>query len=89
MKRIITNSNSLIYRAILKYGYINFTLEILEYCETNKDMLLQKEQYYMDTLKPEYNIMKQAGSVLGLKHTKDTIKSIRLSWLGLVVKRQY
>jgi hypothetical protein len=28
------SNNSVIYRALLKYGYANFSLEILEYCET-------------------------------------------------------
>lgn len=56
---------SLIYRAILKHGHENFTLEILEYC--GKDETIQREQYYMDLLKPVYNILLVAGSPLGRK----------------------
>lgn len=37
-------TKSLIYAALLNYGYSNFRLDILEYCEP-KD-LLAKEQYY-------------------------------------------
>jgi group I intron endonuclease len=44
----------IIRRALLKYGYYNFSLEILEYCEI--DVLIAREQYYIDLLKPEYNI---------------------------------
>ena len=44
----------IIYRALLKYGYSNFSLDILEYCESN--VLIAREQYYVDLLKPEYNI---------------------------------
>ena len=33
LKIEIRVSKSLIYRALLKYGYNNFKLEILEYCE--------------------------------------------------------
>jgi group I intron endonuclease len=53
-------SKSFIYSALLKHGHVNFSLEILEYCE--KDVLIEREQYYMDLLKPEYNICKIAGS---------------------------
>ena len=50
------NTNSIIYYALLEYGYSNFSLDILEYCE--KDILTQREQYYINILKPEYNILK-------------------------------
>ena len=46
----------IIYRALLKYGYSNFSLDIIEYCEPNK--LIKRKQYYIDILKPEYNIKK-------------------------------
>ncbi len=38
-----------IYKAILKHGHSNFSLEILEYCEPSK--VLEREQYYIDLLK--------------------------------------
>jgi len=46
----------MIYKALLKYGYSKFSLEILEYCDP-KD-LTKREQYYLDLLKPNYNILK-------------------------------
>lgn len=46
----------MIYRALLKYSYSNFSLDILEYCEL--DVLIEREQYYINILKPEYNILK-------------------------------
>ena len=55
--------NSLIHKAILKYGYSRFKLDILEYCD--KVNVINREQYYMDTFKPEYNILKFAGSAVG------------------------
>jgi group I intron endonuclease len=70
-------SISSISRAIFKYGYSNFTLEILEYCERDKIVILKKEQYYIDTLKPKYNILKLAGSPLGYKHTKEALAKMR------------
>jgi hypothetical protein len=50
-------------------------LEILEYCEPNE--VLNREQYYLDNLKPEYNIVKIAGSTLGYKHTPASLKKMR------------
>jgi group I intron endonuclease len=77
-------------RALLKYGYSNFTLEILEYCAT-KDVI-QREQYYLDSLKPGYNIVKKAGSTLGYKHIEETLKKIRdfiISDLAMAKKKLY
>jgi group I intron endonuclease len=68
-----------ISRALLKYGYANFSLEILEYCN-NKSEVVLREQYYIDLLKPEYNILPTAGSLLGFKHSEETIA--KLSSLG-------
>jgi GIY-YIG catalytic domain len=57
----------IIYRALLKYGYKNFNLDILEYCESN--MLRKREQYYINIIKPEYNILKIDKNNLGSKHS--------------------
>lgn len=55
--------------ALLNYLHSNFSLDILEYCPSDK--LISREQYYMDKLNPEYNIFKKAGSPLGAKHTEE------------------
>ena len=57
----LKNRKSAIYSALLKYGYSNFSLEILEYCDSSN--LIEREQFYMDLLRPEYNILKTAGSL--------------------------
>ena len=59
----MTNHKTPIHNAFLKYGFANFTLEILEYCENGVNPVV-KEQYYLDLLKPEYNVLEQAGSSL-------------------------
>ena len=46
--------------ALLKYGYYNFSLDILEFCETSK--LMVREKHYFNLLSPEYNILKIPGS---------------------------
>jgi group I intron endonuclease len=85
LKRTILKSKSRINNSLLKYGYNNFSLDILEYCESS--VLIKREQYYLDTLKPKYNILKIAGSSLGYKHSPETLlkyKERRLSPEALI-----
>ncbi len=63
--------NTPLHNSLLKYGYSNFTLQVLEYC--NKEDTIKREQYYLNLLKPVYNILQTAGSSLGFKHSKDTL----------------
>ena len=76
----LSTRTSIIYSAILKYGCANFSLDILEYCE--KDVLIEREQYYLDTLKPEYNILKVANSRLGSKQSEATKIKISINNKG-------
>ena len=69
------NSNILIYNALLKYGLENFELHILEYCDRGNT--INREQYYLDLIKPVYNILKKAGSSLGFKHNISTLEFFR------------
>ena len=66
-----SKNKSMIHDALVKYGYSKFTLEILEYCDVN--LVLEREQYYLDALNPEYNISKVAGSLTGFKHSEESI----------------
>lgn len=45
MKEVV-KYNSIIYRALLKYGYNDFRLEILEYYK--KYSAIEREQLYID-----------------------------------------
>lgn len=72
--------NMNIYKALMAYGFINFKLDILEHCEPSK--LIEREQYYLDLLKPEYNILKIAGSPVGVKRSKDTILKLKAKALS-------
>jgi group I intron endonuclease len=74
-KNMLKKEKRPICYALLKYGHNNFTLEILEYCPISK--LIKREQYYLDLLKPEYNICKIAYSTLGYKHRADTIALLK------------
>ena len=68
-----------IYKALLKYGHFNFSLEILE--QRDRDCVLKIEQYYIDFFKPRYNVLKVAGSPLGYKHTLEALDKLRISGL--------
>lgn len=68
--RILEVSNMLICKAILKYGHSNFSLDILEYCD--KSVLIEREQFYLNLLNPEYNILKNAYSLFGFNHSSET-----------------
>ncbi len=77
-KRTVTNT--LVSRAINKYGWENFVLEILEHCDPVD--IIQREQYYLDTLKPfdpiGYNILETADEnpMEGRKHSIETRKKM-------------
>lgn len=94
----ITKSKSRIYSAILKHGYSNFQLEILEY--STKENTINREQYYIDLLKPQYNLnsiarsrfgsihsqearVKMSISAQGRKHTEETKNLISLATKGI------
>lgn len=61
--------------ALSKYGYSKFSFHILVVCGIDK--CINIEQHYMDLLKPEYNMLKKAGSSLGFKHSEETLKFLR------------
>lgn len=62
-------------RAFNKYGFSAFEFHILEHCE--KEKLIEREQFYIDNLKPNYNLAPKAGSNLGFKHTEKTKEKMR------------
>jgi len=80
-----------ICRALLKYGYSNFSLAILEYCKIGD--IFEREEYYFKLLKPEYNICKEAGkprNTSGLKVSNETrakISAARLKNPQAICKR--
>lgn len=57
-------ASSSIYRAIIKFGYPNFSFSILEFCN-EKDLSL-REQYFINLIKPQYNIRKSVSKTRDL-----------------------
>nr|WDW20878.1 hypothetical protein [Valsa mali var. pyri (nom. inval.)] len=84
LNKELQRNQSIIYRALLKYGYENFRLEILEYCE--KSECIKREQFYLDTLSPYYNICTKAGSSLGRVTTDTTRLKLRMARMALLYK---
>jgi group I intron endonuclease len=69
-----------ILKAIVKYGLINFIFIVLETC--NSTDTLQREQYWIDLLNPEYNLSPTAGSTLGITLSEETKAKIRAAHMG-------
>lgn len=74
------SGNTIIANAISKYGLGAFEFIILEF--TEKDETLSREQFFIDTLRPEYNILVIAGCTLGFKPTAETRTKMSEAALG-------
>jgi GIY-YIG catalytic domain len=60
VNRLLNEKSMPINVALLKYGYTNFSLTILEIC--NQDSLMFREKHFFEVYSPEYNILKTPGS---------------------------
>lgn len=67
----------LFYRAMRKYKLENFSLAILEFCNSDIIVCSDLEQKWIDYYKPRYNILKIAGSSSGFRHSIDTINKLK------------
>lgn len=77
--------NIITYAAVLKYGLSNFAFVVLESVEgsvneNNNKELLMREDYYLSTLLPMYNIAPKAGNTLGVKHTNETKHKMKINY---------
>lgn len=70
-----------------KYGKENFKFEIIEVVE-DEEKLIEREQYYLDTLNPEYNICEVAGSTLGFNHSKNSKEKMSKAARGRVLNEE-
>lgn len=76
------HKNTKLQNSYNKHGKDNFVFSILE--EVNeKGALISREQYYIDTMLPEYNINLIANSSLGVKRSEETKEKIKKANLGL------
>ena len=79
----LKNNKMYIYKALLHHGYPSFSLSILEYIDITdmtkvnaRKLILSREQHFIDTFKPEYNILPTAGSSLRTIRSIETITKI-------------
>lgn len=74
------HNNNKIQRHYNKYGKDDLIFTVIEEC--SKDQLISKEQIYIDNLMPLFNICKKAGSVAGIKLSKESRLKISKSHTG-------
>lgn len=74
------HENRYLQNAFNLYGRDKFVFLILLFCEQFE--LLRYEQYFLDTIHPEYNICKLAGSSLGIKMSDEFREKCRLAHFG-------
>jgi group I intron endonuclease len=76
-----SHHTSRLQRAWKKHGSSAFQFKILEECEP--DRLTEREQWWMDTLRPVYNSSPAAGSIAGMKfgeRSEETKVKQRAAW---------
>jgi group I intron endonuclease len=77
---LYSRGSKILKNAVRKYDISNFAFLILELFneivnKENNKKLLDMEDFYLKTLLPNYNILTEAGSTFGYKHTElDRIK---------------
>ena len=80
LNKELLRGESLIYRAILKYGISAFSFEVLEFYTPDDNLTIYEnlsclrklETKYITLLQPDYNILPQASSNLNHKLTLET-----------------
>lgn len=74
------HDNPKLQNYVNKHGIDTLTFKVLELCP--KENLLEREQYFIDTLNPFFNVLRIAGSTYGLrpwlgkKHSEETKEKI-------------
>jgi hypothetical protein len=80
VNRLLNEKSMPINVALLKYGYHNFSLTILEICDVNN--LMSREKHFFEKYTPEYNILDTPGSPSrgsGWRHSEATIENMRIA----------
>jgi group I intron endonuclease len=67
--------NSILQNHYNKYGKDDLIFDILEF-SIDINMLLNREQFYIDTLNPTFNILRTAGSNLGYIPSEETRRKL-------------
>ena len=66
-----------------KYGEDDLLFSVLEhYILVDRTFILSREQYYIDTLKPYFNICEIAGNSMGVKRSEEMKEKLRKIRIG-------
>lgn len=82
VNRLLNEKSMPICVALLKYGYHNFSVTILEICDIDIDSIIYREKHFFEVYSPEYNILKIPGSPSrgsGWKHSEASIEKMRIA----------
>lgn len=71
------HSSRILQNAWNKYGADAFRFDIIEVVEDVKEVLLEREQFWIDQTIPYYNVARKAHSRAGIKCSEETIQKIR------------
>ena len=74
--RVKSHPNNKLQNHVSKYGVEDLLFETLEEV-TDIQILVEREQYYIDNLKPYFNLCLIAGSQLGMKRSDETKQKMR------------
>lgn len=77
--------NQKLQRAWNKYGEGDFRFDVIEKCEAED--LVEREQFFIDSTLPFFNLLRHARSALGSGHTDKAIAKMKLPRLNLAGKR--
>ena len=76
------HDNEHLQRAFIKYGEVAFVFSVLEYVQEISS-LIEREQHFLDTLKPEYNMCRVAGSTLGRRLSIEARRKLSKIRMGM------
>lgn len=81
------HGSKLVEKSVKKYGLNNFMYGVIEYIDLPKIMtpedkkeLYERETLYIALLMPKYNILTEAGSSWGYKHSEENIAKMKLGF---------
>ena len=77
-----THYNSFLQRHVNKYGADDLKFGIIELCP--RDNLIEREQYYIDSIQPDFNLYPTAYSRLGAITSEETKKKLSEAHKGQI-----
>lgn len=78
--RLGTHKNAHLQAAFRKSGEAAFIFDVLEVCHQGE--LLKREQHYLDSMKPGYNILQIAGNSTGYRHGQEAKLKMSMVHIG-------